>query len=88
MTYDDSTSSFVSFLEKDNSVSLHDCNTQQLAMEMYKVAHSLASKTMSVLLLQNSNMQTWSQSEFLVLQINTVYFGQNSIRFLGPIIWN
>ena len=57
-------------------------------MEMYKVAHGLASKVISVLLLQNSNMQTWSQSGFLVPQINTVFFGQNSVRCLGPIIWN
>ena len=33
-------------------------------------------------------MQTCSQYEFLVPQVNTVYFGQNSIRYLGPIIWN
>ena len=47
-----------------------------------------ASKTTSVLFLQNNNMQTWSQSEFVVPQINAMYFGQNSIRYLGPIVWN
>ena len=35
MIYDDSTSSFVSRLERDNSFSVHDCNIQQLAMEMF-----------------------------------------------------
>ena len=88
MIYDDSTSSFMSHLERDNSFSVHDCNIQQPAMEMYKVTHGLVSKATSVLFLQNNNMQTWSQSEFLVPQVNTVYFGQNSIRYLGPIIWN
>ena len=33
-------------------------------------------------------MQTQSQSKFLLPQINTVYFGQNSVRYLGHIIWN
>ena len=74
--------------QRDNLFSVHDCNIQHLAMEMYKVAHGLASKATSVLFLQNINMQTWPQSKFLVPQINTVYFGQNSIRYLGPIIWN
>ena len=55
-------------------------------MEMYEVAHSLASKATSVLFLRNSNMQTLSQSEFLVPQINTVYLGQDSIRYVRPII--
>ena len=35
MIYDDSTSSFVSRLERDNLFSVHDCNIQQLAMEMF-----------------------------------------------------
>ena len=54
----DSTSSLVSFRQRDNSFSVHDCNIQQLAMEMYIEAHGLASKAKSVLFLQN-NMQTW-----------------------------
>ena len=37
---------------------------------------------------QGMNMQTCLQYEFLVLQINRVYFSQNSIRYLGPIMWN
>ena len=52
------------------------------------MAHGLAPKATSALFLQNNNIQTWLQSEFLVSQLNTVYFGQNSIRYLGPIIWN
>ena len=64
---------------------VHDCNIQQWK---YKVAHGLPPKATSVLFLQNGNMQTWSQSEFLVPQLNTVYSGQNSIRYVGLIIWN
>ena len=48
MIYDDSISSFVSLLEKDNWLSVHDCIIQQLAMEMHKVAHRLASKATPV----------------------------------------
>ena len=76
MIYDDSTSSFVSLLERDKSFSVHNCDIQQLAMEIYKVAPDLASKAMSILFLRNNSMQTRSQSEILVPQINTVYVGQ------------
>ena len=51
MIYDDSTSSFVSLLERDNLFSVHDCNIQQLAMEMCKISHGLASEATSVLLI-------------------------------------
>ena len=44
-------------------------------MKMYKVAYDLASEATSVLFLQNNNIQTRSQSEFLLPIINTVYFG-------------
>lgn len=43
-----------------------------------EVSHGVASKATSVLILQNNNMQTHSQCQFLVAKINTVYFGQNS----------
>ena len=75
MIYDDSTSSLVSLLERDNSFSVHDCNIQQLAMEMYKIVHGLASEAISVLLI-------WT------LSATNKYFGQNSVKYLGPIIWN
>ena len=81
MIYDDSIYFILcfSFRERDNSFSVHDCNIQKLATEMYKAYPGLASKATSVLFLQNDNMQTLLKSEFLVLPINTVYFGQNTI---------
>ena len=75
-------------LKIEREFSVHDCNISQVAMEIYKVAHGLASKATSVLFLRNNNMQIRSQSEFLVAQLNTEYFRQNSVRYLGPIIWN
>ena len=52
MIYNDSTSSFVSLSERDNSFSVHDCNIQLLVMKMYEVAYGLASRATSVLLLR------------------------------------
>ena len=87
--YEDSTSSFDTLLEKDMSFSVHDRNIQQLALEMYKVTKGLAPTAISSLFLQcSNNRHKRSQSEFSIPQVNTVYFGQNSITFLGPLLWN
>ena len=78
-------SEFLFLLRKDNLFSVHDCNMQQPAMEMYKVVHGLVSKATSVPLSRNSDIQTCSQSGVLMSQVNTVYFGQNSVRYSAPI---
>ena len=62
---------------KKMSFSVHDRNIQQLALEMYKVAKSLAPTAISSLFLQRSNNRhTRSQSKFSIPQVNTVYFCQ------------
>ena len=49
----------------------------------------LAPTAISGLFLQcSNNRHKRSQSEFSIPQVNTVYFGQNSITFLGPLLWN
>ena len=79
----------LTLLEKDMLFSVHDINIQQLALEMYKVAKGLAPTATSSLFLQcSNNRRTRSQSHFLIPQVNTIYFGQNSIRYLRPWIWN
>ena len=56
---------------------------------MYKVTKGLAPTAISSLFLQcSNNRHTRSQSDFSIPQVNTVYFGQNSIKYLGPLIWN
>ena len=64
-------------------------NIQQLALEMYKVSKGLAPTAISSLLMQFcKNRRTQSQSDFSVSQVNTICFGQNSMRYLGPFIRN
>ena len=70
------------------SFSVHDRNIQKRALEMYKVAKDLVSTAISSLFLRCSkNRHTRSQSDFSISQVNTVYFGQNTISYLGPLIW-
>ena len=57
--------------------------------EMYKVTKGLAPTAISSLLMQFcKNRHTQSQADFSVSQVNTICFGQNSIRYLGPLIRN
>ena len=70
------------------SFSVHDRNIQKVALEMYKVAKDLVPTAVSTLFLQCSNNRyTRSQSDFSIPQVNTVYFGQNSMRYIGTLIW-
>ena len=89
MIYEDRTSSFDTLLEKDMSFFVYNRNIQQDALEMYKVTKGLAPTAISSFFLQFGNdRHIRSKSDFSVPQVNTVYFGQNSINYLGPLIWN
>ena len=89
MIYEDSTSSFDTLLDKDMSFSVHNRNIQQLAREVYNAAKGLAPTAKSSLFLQcSNNRHIRSQSDFSIPQVNTVYFGQYSIRYLGPVELN
>ena len=50
MIYDDSNSTSVSLLERDNSFSVHDCNNKQPAMEMYSGSWSSSKSNISTVL--------------------------------------
>ena len=63
--------------------------SQQLVLEIYKVTKGLAPTAISSLFLQfSNNRRTISQSNSSVPQVNIVYFDLNSMRYLGPLIWN
>ena len=70
------------------SFSVHDRNIQQLILEMCKVTKALHQLLYQVYSCNVVIIDKRSQSDFSVPQVNTVYFGQNSIRFLGPLLWN
>ena len=89
LVYNDYTSSFENLLKKDNSVSIHHRNIQRVAIEMYKVKNNLCPEIMKSLFVpQAHSINTRSKSSFLRPRINSVYYGENSIRNFGPIVWD
>ena len=56
---------------------------------MYKIKHSLSEgclKDLFIAVYGNYNLR--SQSDFRVSGINTDFYGANSIRYFGIVIWN
>ena len=89
IVYSDKTSDFSELLEKDGSVSIHYQNMRQLATEMFKVSKGLCPEIVKGLFqLRNEIPYNLRQrSQFHIPPVRTVFSGTESIKFLGPKIW-
>ena len=89
MIYEDNILSFKQLLEKDDPVTVHQNNIKKLVIEMYKVVHGLSSDIIKDMFTEcTHDINLRSKPDFLLPEIKTVYWGKNSIRYLGPLIWN
>ena len=80
LIYNDKRSSFEDLLKKDNSVSIHHKNLQALVIEMSKVYTKTSPEIMQEV------FQVKEQVKRLT-QVKSVNHGLESVRFLGPKIW-
>ena len=88
IVYRDENSTFEELLAKDGSVTIHHRNIQLLAMELFKCKNELSPQIMKVLFKEkHSGINLRSQMNYHIPKINTVAFGENSLRYLGPKIW-
>ena len=87
--YSDKSSTFEELLEKDGSVTVHIRNIQKLAIEMFKVFKNLSPPIISDLFeVRENNYNLRNHSYFLIPTVKAVYHGLESIKNLGPRIWN
>ena len=87
--YSDKTSDFSELLEKDGSVSIRYQNIRQLATVMLKVSKGLCPEIVKRLF-QFKNKIPYNlrqRSQIYILPVRTVFSGTQSIKFLGPKIW-
>ena len=87
--YKDDISTFSELLQKDNSVTVHTKNIQQLAIEMYKVRNNISPNFICELFPKSDiayNMR--NTSDFKRPRVNTVFWGTETIRNIGPQIWD
>ena len=89
ITYNDKTSSFQELLEKDGSTSIHDHNLQTLATEMFKVLKGISPVIISNIFQQRkSDRYEFRQNScFILPSVNSVHNGTETVRYLGPKIW-
>ena len=87
LVHDDYTSFFEDLLAKDGSVSIHHRNIQNVAIEMFKVKNNLCPEIVQSIFSQTSS-RTRSKASFSRPNINTVNYGEQSLRSFGPIMWD
>lgn len=88
--YSDKHSSYVAFLEKYGSISIHNRNLQILTTEMYKVSKGLSPPVITELFKHRDEQHYCLKNnvEFTIPVIRTIYHRSESISSLGPRIWN
>jgi len=88
--YNDKQSTFNELLEKDGSVSIHIRNIQILGTEMFKMSKGLSPPIMeNVFTLREENHYNLRQnSQFSRPFVRSVFYGTESISYLGPKIWD
>ena len=86
LVYDDYVSSFNEMLKRDKSVCVHHRNIQRIAIEMFKVKFYLCPEIVQSLFLRRDGKK--SGASFIRPQINSVYKGEQSFRWFGPIVWD
>ena len=87
LVYSDYVSSFDELLKKDH---IHLRNIQILAIELYKVFHSLSPSIMKDVFHFNTNIpyNLRSRSKLYSRNPKTVKYGTGTISYLAPKIWS
>ena len=86
LVYNDYDSTFNELLEKDGSVSIHHRNIHSLAIEMYKINQGLNQSPLADMI--SIRTDNTLRSDFSIPAVRTENYGKNSVRYLGPLIWN
>ena len=87
--YSDKKSSLDELLDKDESVSIHHQNIQKLGIEIFKVFNGENPQIVNEIfhVRDETSYELRQGSCFRIPLVNTVFSGTESIRFLGPKIW-
>ena len=90
LIYSDKSSSYEELLQRDGSVSIHHRNIQSLAIEMFKVKHDMSPEIVNDVFTQRINhpYNFRYMRDFRTPMVHSVYHGTETIRYLGPKIWD
>ena len=89
LVYNDTKPSFEQLLEIDSSVSIQNRNLRTLPIEIYKIYHGISPLIVNeIFTLRHQNqykLRNWTY--FVVPKVRAVNHGSESVRYLGPKIW-
>ena len=83
--YKDDITNFQDLLIKDRSETIHDRNIKLLAIEMYKAANNISPSAIADFLPNKVIYHdTRNKSNFTREKVNSIHYGAESLRILGP----
>ena len=89
IAYRDANSTFQELLIRDGSVSIHHRNLQLLVTEMFKFLKGISPQIMAkVFKVNERNYNLRTDTSFSTNNVRTMNYGQQSISYLAPKIWN
>ena len=89
ITYNNKSSSFQDFLDRDNSVTKHHRNIRTLAIETFKVLHRLSPNSFEWGFRgKNCNCNLGGNIFLNRRRVNLVRYGTESVSFSGPKKWD
>ena len=90
LLYTDDVSNFEELLIKDASYTIHQRNIQSLAIEMFKAKNGIGPQLLKEIFIERdyNGPARRTVADFAMPNINTVHFGEDSLRFVGYNIWN
>ena len=85
MVYGDYRSSFEELLIRDKTVCIHHRNIQRVAIEIFKIKNNLSPEILKGLFCLTNNDLS---NSFGRPNVNSVFNGEYSLRWFGPIVWD
>ena len=89
LVYNDFSSSFPHLLEKDKSVTVHHCNLQTIAFEIFKAKNNMVPKILLEIFPQKEiNYSLRNSTTLQGRSIKTVRYASETLSSLGPKVWD
>ena len=90
LVYTDDMSTFEELLKRDGAFTIHQRNIQCLAIEMFKVKNRMGPTLLGDIFIVREyyGPTLRTNSDFIIPNINSVHFGENSLQYFGGKIWN
>ena len=90
LLYNDDISTFDELLKSAGSFTIHQRNIQSLVIEMFKVKNSTGPLLLNEIFIERvyNGPALRNVSHFITPPINSVHFGEDSLKYFGSKVWN